>query len=141
VSWELANQQVIQENLGIVNSFDICRANSLEKPRDSKITKYRSSCDPEADLYGESTELVSIRNGPAEIQTPKTELSRHGKTASFIPNGALELFGSASYASKRITGEVNIAITTESEAALLFAEHAPAEKKEAPQAACYADAD
>jgi len=133
---ELSNQQVIQGNLGIVNSFDIWKAELSGKAKgldDYKIPIERS---PEADLHGEATELSLDKQWTGG--DPKSEdgtFTAQGNLRASYKNGILELFGTASYASKRITGEVNIAITTESEAALLFAEHAPAEKKEGAAAA------
>lgn len=133
---ELANQQVIQGNLGIVNSFDIWQGELTGKTKGLEDYKIPIERDPEADLYGESTELVLDKEWTGgDSNTEDGTFTATGKLRASFRNGTLELFGTATYASKRITGEVNIAITTESEAALLFAEHAPAEKKEGAAAA------
>ena len=128
---ELANQQTLQGTLGIVNSIDMWLGDLKGKAKGLEDYTLPIERSPEADLYGETVELSLDKEWTGgDPNSEDGAFTVQGSLRASYRNGTFDFFGSASYASKRVQGEVNIAITTESEAQQLFAEHAPAEKKE-----------
>jgi hypothetical protein len=126
---ELANQQTIEGKLGLVDNFHIWdgklkgQAIGLE---DFEIPIDRST---EAELHGESAELVLDKQWESGSKDSEDgTFTAQGQLRASYKNGTFDFFGNATYSSARINGEVNIAITTESEAQALFAQHAPGEK-------------
>lgn len=126
----LANQQTLQGTLAIVNSLDLWIGELKGKAKGLEEYTLPIERSPEADLYGETIDLKLDKEWTGgDPGSEDGQYKVQGKLRASYRNGAFEFFGSASYQAKRIQGEVNIAITTESESQRLFAEHAPAEKK------------
>ena len=90
--------------------------------------------NPKAELRGELNGLVLDTHW---MNAKKDDVEQgtfaQGQIRISYKDGTFDFFGKATYSTKseRFSGEVNIAVTTESEARELFEQHAPPEKVQA----------
>jgi hypothetical protein len=127
---ELANQQFLEGKFGLINEIDVWLGELKGKAKGLEEYKMPIERSAAADLFGETLELNLDKEWTGgDPNSEDGQYTIQGKLRASFRNGTFDFFGTASYKAKRIQGEVNIAITTESKAKQLFAEHAPAEKK------------
>jgi len=125
---ELANQQKIEGKLGLVNKFYLWLGDLKGKVIGLEEYQIPIERNPKAELHGDSTGLVLDKQWVSGDKKTEDGEFAQGQLRASYKNGTFDFFGKATYSSARIHGEVNIALTTESEAQELFAQHAPAEK-------------
>lgn len=125
---DLANQQKIEGKLGLINSLHVWSGNLKGKAIGLEEHQFPIDRNAKAELHGDSTELVLDKEWTSGDKTGEDGVFTQGQLRASYKNGTFDFFGKATYLSARIKGEVNIAITSESEAQELFAQHAPAEK-------------
>jgi hypothetical protein len=126
---QLPHQQAIDGKLGIVNSLHLWIGELRGAAAGLDEYQFPIERTAEAELFGSTTELTLAKEWTGG--DPNSEdgvFTVQGQLRISYKNGVLSFFGQATYSSARVSGSVDIALTSQSEAQQLFAEHAPAAK-------------
>jgi hypothetical protein len=129
---QLPYQQTIEGKLGLVNSLHLWIGDLHGKAEGLDDYEFQVERTGDAELFGETTELTLSKEWTGGDPSAEDGVfTVQGQLRASYKNGVFSFFGQATYSSARVSGAVDIAITSRSEAQQLFAEHAPAAKVQA----------